>query len=142
MKIQDSELFRLEKRTAWNEHCQSSTPSQLQQSLIDLDEKARQNRAVAVSFFSRVDKLEAYKEKHGHLNVRSIEDLSLYNFCWDVRTARRDITSGKGSHRKLSYKLTDDRIAALDAIGFDWQLCMSDIGHKVSYIFTYCGGTT
>jgi hypothetical protein len=113
---EDSKLFQSFLLEAWNEHCQSSTPSQLQQSLIDLDEKARQNRAGP--FFSRVNELEAYKAKHGHLNVQCEEDKSLYDFCCNIRRARRDITSGKGTKSKL----TDDRIAALDAIGFDWQL--------------------
>jgi hypothetical protein len=106
------------KRTAWNEHCRSpATSSLLHQKLIELDEKARQNRTVRGVFFSRVDELEAYKEKHGHLNVQCNEDESLYGFCCQLRHSRRAIASGKGT---ASYKLTDDRIAALDAIGFDW----------------------
>ena len=64
------------------------------------------------SFFARVDKLKAYKEKHGHFNVRPKDDKSLYNFCGHVRQAR----IGKGT-----YRLDDDRIAALDAIGFEWE---------------------
>ena len=68
--------------------------------------------------FDRVDELKAYKEKHGHLNVRPKDDQSLYNFCRHVRQARRAIISGK----RTSIKLTEDRIAALDAIGFDWKL--------------------
>jgi len=72
-----------------------------------------------IDFFSRVDELEAYKKKHGHLNVQCKEDESLYVFCCQLRFSRRAIASGKGT---ASYKLTDDRIAALDAIGFDWQL--------------------
>jgi hypothetical protein len=68
-------------------------------------------------FFARVDELKAYKDKHGHLNVRKKEDKSLYDFCYNVRRARRDTILGKGTDRKL----TKDRIAALDAIGFDWE---------------------
>jgi hypothetical protein len=81
----DSESFQLMKRLALKEHRQSSTPSLLHQYMIELDEKARQNRAVRVSFLSRVDELKAYKMEHGHLNVRSNEDMSLYNFCYKVR---------------------------------------------------------
>jgi hypothetical protein len=71
------------------------------------------------SFFSRVDELKAYKEEQGHLNVRVIDDRSLYYFCYKVRYSRRSIITGKG---EIYYSLDDDWIAALDAIGFDWQL--------------------
>ena len=67
-------------------------------------------------FFARVDKLRAYKEKHGHLNVGYKVDPSLYSFCTNMRNARRAIITGKGT----AYKLTEDRITALDAIGFNW----------------------
>jgi hypothetical protein len=69
------------------------------------------------SFIFRVEELKAHKEKHGHLNIRKKENRSLYDFCRHMREARRAIISGKGSHRKL----TEDRIAALDAIGFNWN---------------------
>ena len=48
-------------------------------------------------FFVRVDKLKAYKEKHGHLDVGYKEDKSLYDFCYNVRLSRRAIISGKGA---------------------------------------------
>ena len=63
-------------------------------------------------FFAQVDELRAYKEKHGHLNVRPKGNLSLYGFCSNVRRARK----GKGTNR-----LDEGRIAALDAIGFNWD---------------------
>jgi hypothetical protein len=69
-------------------------------------------------FFARVDKLRAYKEKHGHLNVSHKEDHSLYDFCKNLRESIRAITAGKG---KIHYRLDDGRIAALDAIGFNWD---------------------
>ena len=56
--------------------------------------------------------MKAYKEKHGHLNVRSKGNQSLYGFCSNVRRARK----GKGP-----YRLDETRIAALDAIGFNWD---------------------
>jgi len=70
------------------------------------------------SFVARVHELKTYKEKHGHLNLREYEDPSLYGFCNNTRQARRAIISGKANR----IKLTDDQIAALDAIGFDWML--------------------
>ena len=62
--------------------------------------------------------MRAYKEKHGHVNMRRKEDRSLYDFCYTMRQARRAIILGKGITRR---KLTDNRIAALDAIGFEWE---------------------
>jgi RNA binding exosome subunit len=69
------------------------------------------------NFFARVDKLRAYKEEHGHLNVQKKLDKSLYDFCKNVRQSQRAINAGKG---KIHYRLDDDRMAALDAIGFEW----------------------
>ena len=40
-------------------------------------------------FFARVEELRAYKEKHGHLNVRSKDDSSLYNYCNNLRQAQK-----------------------------------------------------
>jgi hypothetical protein len=69
-------------------------------------------------FFSRVDRLRTYKEKHGHLNVSFKEDRSLYDFSRNLRLSRRAIIAGKG---KIHYTLGEDRVAALDAIGFEWE---------------------
>jgi len=77
-------------------------------------DKARQKQK---DFFDHVDELKAYKEEHGHLKLKVKEDKSLYNFCRHMREARRAINSGKVTERKL----TEDRIAALDAIGFTWN---------------------
>ena len=67
------------------------------------------------SFEQRIDDLRAYKEKHGHVNVSQKEDSSLYNFCHHMRNARK---YPEKSHRVL----TEDRIASLDALGFDWSI--------------------
>ena len=77
-------------------------------------------------FCDRVDELKAYKDEHGHLNVRQKENQSLYNFCKNLRGTRRAIILGKGTLRKL----TDVRIAALDAIGFDWEVGASSTVYK------------
>jgi hypothetical protein len=69
-----------------------------------------------VNFLARVDELRAFKEKHGHLKVREVEDRSLYGFCSNMRRAWK----GKGTHR-----LDNGRIAALDAIGFEWGKSIS-----------------
>ena len=73
-----------------------------------------------IDFFDKVDELKAYKEKHGHLNVSwKDDDKSHYNFSRNLRGTRMAIITGKG---KIQYSLDGDRIAALDAIGFEWKL--------------------
>jgi hypothetical protein len=49
-----------------------------------------------------------------------------------VRYSRRAIIAGEG---KIHYSLDDDRIAALDAIGFDWQLEMIESNRTVRVSF-------
>jgi hypothetical protein len=73
------------------------------------------NNKQKFTFEERIEHLRAYKQQHGHTNVRIEQNKSLYAFCHNIRNARR--TPGK-----LRAKVTDYRIAALDAIGFDWRL--------------------
>ena len=68
-----------------------------------------------MSFEQRIDDLGTYKEKHGHVNVSQKEDKSLYRFCQYMRNARKH-------PEKSRAVLTDDRIASLDALGFDWSV--------------------
>ena len=76
----------------------------------------KERRAVtAKSFEQRIEDLRAYKEKHGHVNVKEKEDKSLYGFCQKIRYARKH-------PEKSNVALTDDRIASLDALGFDWRM--------------------
>jgi hypothetical protein len=67
-----------------------------------------------MSFTDRIKQLRAYKAQHGHLDVTTVEDKSLYTWCAKLRTARRH-------PEKCNRNLTADRIAALDSIGFDWK---------------------
>ena len=64
-------------------------------------------------FEKRMDDLRAYEKKHGHIKVKSSEDKSLYIFCNNIRYARNN-------PEKSNMTLTDDRIASLDALGFEW----------------------
>ena len=66
------------------------------------------------TFSERVAALKAYKEKHGHLNVKTKDDKSLAKFCINTRCSRNN--PGRNS-----IKLTEDHIASLDALGFDWK---------------------
>ena len=79
-------------------------------------------------FFAQVDKLRAYKEKHGHLNVRTKDDKSLYEFCRNLRSAWKGLRQAQKG--KIHYSLDDSRIAALDAIGFDWEVGASSTVYK------------
>jgi hypothetical protein len=66
------------------------------------------------SFDERIEDLEKYKRTHGHLSLKKHEDSSLYQFCAGVRhSLLHDEKYGKR-------KLTVERIARLDAIGFEW----------------------
>jgi hypothetical protein len=68
-----------------------------------------------INFHDRVNMLREYKKRTGHLSVSLKDDKSLYNWCRDIRCAKRNTASRKN-------KLTADRIAALDAIRFDWRI--------------------
>jgi len=66
------------------------------------------------SFDERIHDLEEYKQTHGRLSVERHEDSSLSQFCTDVRRSLKQVE--KDSTRKL----TVERIARLDALGFEW----------------------
>jgi hypothetical protein len=66
------------------------------------------------SFNERIDDLEEYKQTHGHLRLKRLEDSSLYQFCLGVRH------SLKQAEKDGTRKLTVERIARLDALGFEW----------------------
>jgi hypothetical protein len=67
-----------------------------------------------IKFSDRIEHLMAYKAQHGHVNVREKEDSGLYEFCKNMRKARRGNKGGA--------KITMARLTALDALGFDWKL--------------------
>ena len=73
--------------------------------------KKRENK----SFAQRIEELKAYKKKHGNVNVKKGEDMSLYEYCRKMRQARNN-------PGKSSYIMNDDRIASLDALGFNWTI--------------------
>jgi len=63
-------------------------------------------------FEERLEELEAFKEKHGHVYVTMKHDKSLGKFCASMRSAR----CGTGA----TMAITEDRIKALDELGFNW----------------------
>ena len=66
------------------------------------------------SFDERLADLRSYKEEHGHLDVKWAEDRSLHMYCAKIRRSRNN-------PGKTSIELTDDRIASLDELGFEWS---------------------
>lgn len=55
--------------------------------------------------------------EHSHIKVHQKEDQCLYIFCTNLRQAKRAVILVNGT----SYKLTEDQIAVLQAIGFNWE---------------------
>ncbi|EJK67610.1 hypothetical protein THAOC_11332 [Thalassiosira oceanica] len=66
-----------------------------------------------VPFEERLRSLAEFKDVHGHVNVG--DDSNLARFCNQMRVARRAPQPG------VTMKLTQDRISALDALGFEWE---------------------
>jgi len=60
-----------------------------------------------------MEDLKWFKETHGHANVTIREDKSLDQFCNKMRYTRKNPGNGK--------QLTNERIAAFDAMGFNWM---------------------
>jgi hypothetical protein len=92
-----------------------STP--LTESLTNSDStvnKGQKKKKNYINFNDRCEDLKVYKEKHGHLRVSKKDDKSLNSWCKNIRNARRNPENN-------IITLTADRIAALDAIGFDWR---------------------
>ena len=64
------------------------------------------------TFDDLMEDLKRFKETHGHASVSIREDKSLGQFCNKTRHTRKNPGNGK--------QLTDERIAAFDALGFIW----------------------
>jgi len=85
------------------------TNESLLQSILDKNQQAGDEH-----FLGRVADLKAYKDKNGHINVKPSEDKTLNKFISNARAARKNPTKVHAA------KLTADRIAWLDALGFEW----------------------
>jgi hypothetical protein len=62
----------------------------------------------------RIDDLDEYKQKHGHLSVKKHEDNNLHHFCADVRHSLKQV------EKDGTRKLTEERIKRLADLGFEW----------------------
>jgi len=65
------------------------------------------------SFEFRIQQLKAFKIKHGHVRPTKKYDSNLAHFCANIRKARRN--------PERAIRITEQRIEALDAIGFEWD---------------------
>ena len=65
------------------------------------------------TFPERMEDLKRFKEQHGHLKVTNVDDRPLASWCSVLRFARKNPKKG-------SIRLTEEQIAALDSIGFNW----------------------
>jgi len=93
---------------------------------FDWRSETTRTREKTIRFLDRVDALREYKKENGHLSVKERDDKSLFDWCSNIRNARRG---------KLGMKLTTDGIAALDAIGFDWRTEIAPRNcEKISFI--------
>ena len=67
------------------------------------------------SFDERVEELKQFKSKYGNKAAIYLQNPSLALFCYAVRSARRNPENS-------DTKITTERIAALDRIGFEWKM--------------------
>ncbi len=72
---------------------------------IGFNWKNATNKRVMKTFDERIQDLEEYRRTHGHFNISSSDDPSLYNYCSAIRCGR--------------VTLNDEQKATLNAIGFD-----------------------
>ncbi len=70
------------------------------------------------TFHNRLNELKMYKEQHGHIDVRALDNKSLYDWIHRQRSLFRDYMEGNAKHRS---SMTNERITLLEEIGFDWN---------------------
>jgi hypothetical protein len=83
------------------------------QQMSEQEEQAPKARGKYKKFEDQMEDLKQFKETHGHANVSIHEDKSLGQVCNKTRHTHKNPGNGK--------QLTDERIAAFDALGFNWM---------------------
>jgi hypothetical protein len=86
---------------------------QARQRKKEQEEQTPKARGKYKTFDDQMEDLKRFKEMQGHANVSIREDKSLGQFCNKTRHTRKNPGNGK--------QLTDERIAAIDALGFNWM---------------------
>lgn len=88
---------------------------QARQRKEEQEEQAPKARGKNKTFDDRMEDMKRFKETHGHANVSIPEDRSLAPFCAQARHARKNPGKSKAN------QLTDENIARLDALDFNWM---------------------
>ena len=72
-----------------------------------------------ITFDRRCEELEAFKAANGHCDVPTQykENTSLGKWCSQMRSALRQLKKGN----KIRYRISNERVARLEAIGFKWK---------------------
>ena len=98
----------------------------------DAQGSEREERGKYKTIDKRMEDLRRYKVDNGHCNVSRLDDKLLYKFCCHARHGHNN--PGKGM------KMTDERIVALDEIGFSWnsQECITmSFDERIQYLQEY-----
>jgi ATPase subunit of ABC transporter with duplicated ATPase domains len=117
-KVEELHREALQRKKEQMEQAWQRKKKQKEQALQrkkEQEEQAPKARGKVKSFNDRMEDLKRFKETHGHANVTIREDIPLGQFCAKARHAHNN-------PGKEGVKLTDERIAAFDAIGFIWTL--------------------
>jgi hypothetical protein len=99
----------LQQKKEHVEHAQQRKKEQEEQG-----KQAPKARGKYKTFNERMEDLKRFKETHGHANVSVSEDKSLAQFCAKARCTQKN--PGKSKRKQL----TNEEIAAFDALDFDW----------------------
>ena len=72
-------------------------------------------------FEKHFNELKAFKEKHGHCDVKikSGDDEALGRWCWQLRQSLKKNMNDEAPNNV--FLLSEDKIKRLDGIGFDWK---------------------
>ena len=73
-------------------------------------------------FEKHFNELKAFKEKHGHCDVKikSGDDKALWRWCWQLRQSLKKNMNNEAPNNV--FLLSEDKIKRLNGIGFDWKL--------------------
>jgi hypothetical protein len=111
-ELQGEALQRKKEQVEHDRQRKKEQEEHARQRKKEQEEQAPKARGKYKTFDDKMEDLKRFEETHGHANVSKPEDKSLAQFCAQVRYAHKN--PGKG------LKLTDERIAAFDAMGFNW----------------------
>jgi hypothetical protein len=76
------------------------------------------SKSKSLDFYARIEQLKAFKARHGHCNVpqKTMDPVGLGNFCMEQRRRYKRFMAGETTF------MNQDRVNALQALGFEWSL--------------------